>query len=108
MTADGQVSRAHCSPLLGQVPQRGLTVSLDEGGSMLSLIASTDSHAEVKDADGVADGARLPPGGGGGGGGKVAPRLYSFTSVRPLLAPDALVISTRIRCAVTGVNRTLL
>ena len=45
--ADDQVSWAHCSPSLGQVPQRGLTVSFDDGGSMPSLTAATDSHGEV-------------------------------------------------------------
>src|SRR4051794_28862013 len=57
--AAGQVSSAHCAPVLGQVPQRRLTVSLELGGSMPSLIAATLSHDEVYDADGVALVARL-------------------------------------------------
>jgi hypothetical protein len=53
--AEVQVSSAHWVPVLGQVPQRRLTVSLDLGGSMPSLIAATLSHGEVYEADGVAD-----------------------------------------------------
>ncbi len=47
LRADGQVSSAHCWPLSGQVPQRGLTVSLDDGGLTPSLIAATLSQGEV-------------------------------------------------------------
>src|SRR3954453_17301203 len=82
--ADGQVSSAHCCPVSGQVPHRGFTVSLDEGGSMPSLTAETLSQEEVYDADAAADVARLA-------GGWTPPRLKIFTSVRPVLAPEALV-----------------
>jgi len=59
--ADGQVSSPHCSPVLGHVPHRGFTVSFDDGGSMPSLIAATDSHAEVNEAEGVAEPATFTP-----------------------------------------------
>lgn len=53
------------------------------------------------DADGVADGATLA-------GGWTPPRWCTLISVRPVLAPEAFVASTRIRCAVTAPNVTTL
>jgi hypothetical protein len=69
-------------------------------------MASTDSHGYVYDAEGVAVRARFPD--GGGGGGWMPLRLKILTSVRPVLAPDAFVASTRTRWALTAGKVTRL
>lgn len=83
------------------MPQRGLTVPLEEGGPTPSLIAVTLSQEEVWEADAVADVARLA-------GGWAPPRVWTLISVRPVFAPEALVARTRMRWALIAGNRTRL
>src|SRR5690606_5104091 len=65
-TGRGQSSWIQCVPVCGQVPQRGLSASLDCGGSIPSLIAAQLSQGEVYEHDGVAVSAALSSGSGSG------------------------------------------
>src|SRR5689334_4207375 len=79
--ADDQVSSAHCWPEFGHVPQRRLTVSFDDGGSIPSLMAATDSHDDVYDADAVAVRATFDD----VGGGSVVPPPMAMSALLKLL-----------------------